>query len=400
MVYMLDFLKNPEKIRRAIIEEARVPEQELSEKVRKRQEEFHGLINEAAALYSIAKELGVEVGWEEGELQFTGMGKLSPGMQNVNLHVRVMKVLAPRRFEKNGKGGRVCNISIADESGDGILVLWHRDVELVEKGIIEKGDTLDVLGAYVKDSGEVHLSMGGQVLKVKQMGKLPEITGGIRKIGEMEEGMGSVDFVAEVLEVGAVNSFERNGRKKQVSSILVGDGSDRARLTLWESNAELVNSVKVGDVIKVEDGYVKKGVLGKELHADWRSRVIVNPRDITLNVRLENIARVRISELKEGMLAEAECSVVDVRIQSGSPETAKIVVNALLKDDTGEVDALFIGRNAKDFLGVKEIPHDVDAATILELKKNELIGRKIVVRGSARENKNTGKIEFAIERMI
>lgn len=241
--------------------------------------------------------------------------------------------------------------------------------------------------------------MGGQVLKVKQRGKLPEIATEIRRIGEIEEGMGSVDFVAEVLEVGAVNSFERNGKMKQVSSLLVGDGIDKARLTLWESNAELAGKVKVGDAIKVEDGYVKKGVFGKELHADWRSRVIVNPKNVKLpGTKVERVARVPIAALEDGMLAEVEGSVVSARI--GSHESMELMVNAVLRDDSGEVGSIFLGSKAKDFLGVKEIPEDVDAATVLELKMDELVGRRIVVMGNARKNKEIGKTEFVVERLI
>lgn len=393
---MLEFLKNPEGMRSAIIKEKKISEQELSEKVRKKQEEFNGLISEPAALYSIAKELGVEVESEKAELQFTDVGKLSPGMQNVNLHVRVMKVLAPRSFEKDGKGGKVCNISIADGSGEGVLVLWNRDVELVEKGIIEKGDTVDVLGAYVKDSGEVHLSMGGQVLKVKQRGKLPEVASEVMKIGEIEEGIGSVNFVAEVLEVGAVNSFERNGRRKQVSSLLISDGSDKARLTLWESNAELANRVKAGDVLKVEDGYAKKGAFGKELHADWRSRVILNPKNVKLpDVIVEKAERIPIADLKDGVFAEVEGEVVDATV---GKDEAGLIVNAVLRDGSSEVYGIFLGNKAKDFLGVKEIPKDVSAATVLELKRSEVVGKKIVLRGKARRNKD--RMEIVVERIV
>lgn len=210
--------------------------------------------------------------------------------------------------------------------------------------------------------------------------------------------MGSVDFVAEVLEVGAVNSFEKGGRKKQVSSLLVGDGSDRVRLTLWESNAELAKKVKVGDAVKVEDGYARKGAFGRELHADWRSRVIVNPKNAKLpEIKMERAPRIPISGLKDGMLAEVEGNVAGVGI--GSHE-AKLVVNATLKDESGSVECIFIGNMAKDFLGVKEIPDDVGAASILELKRDEFVGRKVVVRGNAGVNKGTGKMELVVERMV
>jgi hypothetical protein len=212
-----------------------------------------------------------------------------------------------------------------------------------------------------------------------------------------------VDFVAEVLEVGAVNSFEKSGKLKQVSSLLVGDESGRARLTLWENNAELASKVKVGDVIKVEDGYIKKGLFGKELHADWRSRVIINPSNVKLpEIKMEKAVRVPIAHLKEGMLAEVEGSVEKAAIRSSesSHENMKLIVDVLLKDESGEVDGIFPGGNAKEFLGVKEIPPDVDATTILELKKGELVGKKIVVRGNAKKNKDTNRMELVVERMI
>lgn len=137
----------------------------------------------------------------------------------------------------------------------------------------------------------------------------------------------------------------------------------------------------------------------RSLHADWRSRVIVNPKNAKLpEIKIEKVARVPISDLKDGMVAEVEGNIVGVSI--GSHEDARLTVNAVLKDGGGEVDGIFTGNKAKDFLGVKEIPADVDAATVLELKRDELFGRKIVVRGSARKSKSTGKMEVVVERVI
>jgi len=418
---MLEFLKDPESIRRAIIKERRVSESELSERVRSRQEQFNGLINEAAALYSIAQELGVEVISERAELAFNNISELLPSMENVNLHVRIMGISATRKFEKNGKKGRVCNIDAADETGEAKLVLWNKDVELVEKCVLEKGDTVDVLGGYVKgDSKEVHISVGGQVLKVSQRKKLPEIASNNRIIAGMEEGMIGVDFIAEILEVGAVNTFERDGRTRQVSSMLVADESGKVRLTLWDGNAELASRVASGDVIKVENSYVKKGLLGNEVHADWRSRVILKPHNVKLPQIGGVVSRVKISQLTEGVLSEVEGNVASAVARSyeicskckgiayngvcskcGSEELArKTVVNALLKDESGEVWCVLSGKHGKDFLGVREIPKDVKAETVLELKSKDIIGKRIVVSGNARRNNDTGKLELSVSRIV
>jgi Fe-S cluster biogenesis protein NfuA len=135
---------------------------------------------------------------------------------------------------------------------------------------------------------------------------------------------------------------------------------------------------------------------------------------------------VKIAELKEGMLTEVEGIIASVAVRSyetcskckriacggicaacGSKETTwKVVVNALLKDDSDEIWCVLSGKNGKDFLGVKEIPKDVKAETILELKSKEIIGKRVVVSGSgsgsgsARRNKDTGKLELFVSRII
>lgn len=415
---MLELLSNPERIKREIISQTGISEQELIEKVVKRQEEFHGLINEAAALYSIAKEMGVRIGEERKELEFTPIGKLAPGMQNVNIHARVMRVFAPRRFEKEGRRGRVCNLLIADETGETTLVLWHRDVELVERGVVEKGDAVDVLGAYVKDGG-VHLSLGGQLLKVKERGKLPEVRSELRKIAELEEGATGVDFVGEVIDVGAVNSFEKNGKVKQVSSLFVADETGMIRVALWDGNASVGERARRGDRVKVENAYVKGGLFGKEAHVDWKGRVILNPNIELPPIKIEKIKRMKVGELREGEEAEVEGEVVRVEGRSfgfcrkcrvtaqgacpkcGSSELeARLLVNAVLKDESGEMNCVMFGEVAKQFLEVKEIPQDVDARTIVELKRDGLVGRKVVAIGKAKRNKFTGELEFAVRRVV
>jgi len=415
---MLDLLSKPERIKQAIIEKTGISEQELAEKIRNKQEEFHGLINEAAALYSIAKEMGVEI-TPERELTFTPIKKLIPGMQNVNIHARVMKVLAPRKFEKEGRKGRVCSLLIADTSGEATLVLWHRDVELVEKGVIEKGDVVDVLGAYVKDSGEVHLSLGGQILKVTEREKLPEAKAQLKKINELEGGMSGVDFVAEVVEVGAVNSFEKNGRMKQVASIFVADETGKVRVSLWDGNASLAEKLRSGDKVKVEDAYVKDGLFGKEVHVDWRGRVAINPRIELPPIAVEKVRRAHINELKEGESFEIEGEVVDGNARTykfcnrckltaqdacpkcGSSELERrFVMNIILKDETGGINCVLFTDVAKEFLQLKEFPKDVEVETIFELKKGDLIGRRVVARGKARRSRFTGDLEFVVKRII
>jgi len=415
---MLEFLKSSKSIKEKIRKERRLSEEKLDHMIQQRQEEFSGLINEAAAAYSIAKEFGIEIE-SEVERSYLKIADLTLGMQDVNLKARVVRVFAPKEFEKEGKRGRVCNLLIRDASGDANLILWNKDVDLIEKGIVEKGDEVEVLDAYVKgdaENKEIQLGIGGQIIKT---GVLEHK---ITKIGEIKNEMRDIDVVAMVIDVGAINVFERENKHGEVSSILIGDESGKLRLILWDSNAGLVKKVKPGDTLKVENAYSKKVTLGIELHANWRSRVIVNPKNIQPpKVEYKKIPRVEIKKLLENVECEISGKIkrlIDARgyevckkceglfisgvcKRCGNKE-AKIryVLSAFIEDGTGGVNAAFFDKNALKLLGIKEIAKDIEVKTIFDLKRNEVIGKELVLSGRALMNKNLNKLEFIVKGVI
>jgi len=61
---------------------------------------------------------------------------------------------------------------------------------------------------------------------------------------------------------------------------------------------------------------------------------------------------------------------------------------------------VLFGRNAQGFLGLKEMPAVVDAGTVIELKKDEIVGRKVVADGNVRRNKVTNELEFIVKRLV
>ena len=415
---MLGFSADIQLIKEKIMKKSAMSEKELNNMIQQRQEEFSGLINEAAAAYSIAKELGIEIE-SESEREYSKVEDLAPEMHGVNLKVKVVRVFAPREFEKDGRKGSVCNLLVSDESGSINLVLWNKDVGLVERGVIEKGDEIEILDACMRgnsESREVHLGIGGQVIKAKGTGHK------ITRISEVKDEARDIDVVVRVIEVGAVNIFEKKGRSGKVSSLLVGDKSGEIRLVLWDSNAELAKRVKPGDILKIENTYSKRLPAGIELHANWGSRVIINPTNIHASeVEFKKIQKFKIGKLEEGVECEVSAKIkkfIDVRSYrrckkcdgifisgickrcSARESKTSYVVSALIEDETGGVNATFFDRNALKLLGIKSISEDIELRTIFDLKRNGLVGKELILIGKTFMNKNLNKLEFIVKNII
>lgn len=58
------------------------------------------------------------------------------------------------------------------------------------------------------------------------------------KINELKEGMKNVDVKAVIKQVFAPKSFERNGKKGKLQSVMMQDDTGEIRLTLWNTDAD------------------------------------------------------------------------------------------------------------------------------------------------------------------
>ena len=81
---------------------------------------------------------------------------LKVGEGRVELVADVVKVDAPRTFEKFGKAGKVANAKAKDASGEITLSLWNEQCDIVKAGM-----KVHIINGYVSEyKGEKQLSTG------------------------------------------------------------------------------------------------------------------------------------------------------------------------------------------------------------------------------------------------
>lgn len=84
------------------------------------------------------------------------------------------------------------------------------------------------------------------------------------KISELQERQGKIDVEAEVTEKGDVREFQKFGRAGRVCNAKVKDASGEITLVLWNDEVDMV---KVGDNIKITNGYCSEFKGEKQLTA-------------------------------------------------------------------------------------------------------------------------------------
>ncbi|KXA89368.1 hypothetical protein AKJ61_03035 [candidate division MSBL1 archaeon SCGC-AAA259B11] len=72
------------------------------------------------------------------------------------------------------------------------------------------------------------------------------------KAGDVKPGMRNIDLELKVGGMGDPHTFEKKGEQGKVVTAVCEDGSGRVKVSLWDEDAE---RVETGDRIRVEGGY-------------------------------------------------------------------------------------------------------------------------------------------------
>ncbi len=262
-------------------------------------------------------------------------------------------------------------------------------------------------------------------------------------IADLVPGMTGVNVVVRVLRKYPPREYQkRDGSTGQVANIIIYDATGKTRLVLWDGLVtKYYNELNPGDVIKIIDPSVREGRSGVELHANFRTRIILNPEDPRVEeippieeVRSYNYQRRKIGELMggerfvevRGTIARLyRVTVYDACPQCrrkvdydpatnawicpehGEVQPVKItIIDFGLDDSTGYIRTTLFGDEAAELVGkdpdeiAEKLRELVESGLTLreagrklaEYEYYYLLGREIIVRGSVVDDKFLGLI--------
>ena len=262
-------------------------------------------------------------------------------------------------------------------------------------------------------------------------------------IADLVPGMTGVNVVVRVLRKYPPREYQkRDGSTGQVANVIIYDATGKTRLVLWDGLVtKYYNELNPGDVIKIIDPSVREGRSGVELHANFRTRIILNPEDPRVEeippieeVRSYDYQRRKIGELMggerfvevRGTIARLyRVTVYDACPQCrrkvdydpatnawicpehGEVQPVKItIIDFGLDDSTGYIRTTLFGDEAAELVGkdpdeiAEKLRELVESGLTLreagrklaEYEYYYLLGREIIVRGSVVDDKFLGLI--------
>ena len=265
-----------------IAKQSGVDRTEIERKIEGKRSKLSGLISKEGAAQIIAAELGVSF-----ENQRVAIDEIMPGMKKVRIVGKIIQIFPVREFNKNGKSGKVCNLVIADETGNTKVVLWDTNhISLIEQEFFHVGDVIEVFSASARE-GEVHLNSFSEIkLSTETIDKVVMEKKVVEKklincrIGDRIQ---SRSFIVQVFdptsfhvcpqckkralfEEGVAKCSEHGNieaEQRALVNLVLDDGSDNLRAVVFHDR---LVELGVTFPLQPEDfALIKKDFLGKEM---------------------------------------------------------------------------------------------------------------------------------------
>jgi ssDNA-binding replication factor A large subunit len=163
---------------------------------------------------------------------------------------------------------------------------------------------------YLTDQGALFLVAGELGVSLRKADASSDLT-----IKDMYIGANDVTVVARVLALYPPASFKKkDGGTGKYARVVLFDGRDSAKLTLWDEKAEEVakSGFEVGSPVRVANGYVKQGLDGKpNLNLGKRGRMeVVSDEKIVARLPTLAAATDKLTKVtQEKQFVAVECVV-------------------------------------------------------------------------------------------
>ncbi len=323
-----------EKLKQKIL--LKISEDELKSKVKKFMEENGDLLGEDAAIAMIAKDLGINIDFDEEEEYEFSIKDITEGQRNVEITGKIMDISDVKEFnKKDGSTGKVRSVIVADNTGSIRLTLWNDKVELISG--LKKGDVIEIKNAFSRKwNNRVELNSGSD-LTIEKLEHYDESKFPLVKdyytISELSPNMPATIKGEVVASYDKREFSRRDGSIGRVKSFILKDDTGTIRGTLWDDLAE--TEINKGDYVEVK-GYVKEGLNGLDININ------------KINILNKGSVEVDVPEVNISELPNYKDEVVNVKgriTNISNPRTVKLYTNQRLakssptaQDDNREVD--------------------------------------------------------------
>ena len=289
---------------------------------------------------------------------------------------------------------------ISDKSGLSSQEINERIAEKMEElaGLISEEGAAHII------ANELHVS-------------LEENTPKELKISEIKPFMKNISLLGKIAQMYDLVSFDKNGAKGKVRSLILGDETGKCKASFWHGAADKLDSCKEGDILSLTKVISKDNGGRVDLSVSFEDQIEINPKDVSITIK-----DVSVITYENKKIAEAEqdtfVKIKGVIVQSFNPnffpgcpecgrrvtekegkffceihgEVEKVdraVLNTVIDDGSGNIRSVFFSEVANELCGEELSPSK-------EFTKDALIGKLLTVSGKIRFNSYSQKNELVV----
>ncbi|MFH1721365.1 MAG: OB-fold nucleic acid binding domain-containing protein [Candidatus Altiarchaeota archaeon] len=333
--------KDVESLILRVVTESGKSRKEVKKALADRKEKTHGLLSDYGAIYAVAKECGIDLN-SEGQ-DFVMLGEVKP-TKSLNVIGRVREIYPSKEFNrKDGSVGKLASLILYDKSGVIRLVLWDKNASFIEK--IKRGDLVMASNAYAKKGMhgvEAHAgNLSNLLVNPTHIDvEIPVIAQQEYSIKNLAADMSDVTLHCRVNRFFPAQEFSRkDGSIGKRASALVQDETGSIRIVLWDLAAE--KKIKEGDIIKIENGYVRQGLNQElELQVSSKGRILPSKKQLKLpEIESTPTKDVKISEIKPGDTS-LNLNARILTLYPSRPYSGGTMASLIIGDETGTIRAV------------------------------------------------------------
>jgi len=260
-------------------------------------------------------------------------------------------------------------------------------------GLISKEGAAQIIAA------ELHISFDKQTIKISQ------VVPGMRKI----------NLVGRIITLFPVKEYNKNGRSGRIGSFILADETSNIRTVLWDENhIDLIVKGQIFNdcVIEITNGTLRNG----ELHLTSFSEIKISDKNVGAVVKDKPVFKKTINQFSTNDNVSTRAFIVQMfeprffyvcpackkkASENGEClEHGKVVVekrallNFVIDDGTDSMRAVMFN----DTLNKIMTPEDL-APEMFSIKKQELLGKEVILTGQVRKNQLYNNNEFIISNV-
>jgi len=233
------------------------------------------------------------------------------------------------------------------------------------------------------------------------------------KISGLLSGMKKVNVVGKVVRMNRVSEYNKNGKSGKIGSFLMADDTSNIRVVLWDTNhISLIENgtIKEGETIEISGGDIRNMELHLGGFGDIKlSKIMLDHVQDKPVLQKKTIDKIQPNDHVQtrafivqlfGPTFYNVCPECNKKLIEEGKCEAHGLVNAkrnailtlILDDGTGNIRAVVFSDQIKKIASEA----DLESSESFMGKRNDLLGKEIIIEGGIRRNKLSEALEIFV----